>query len=166
MKQAVLTIRLIQAKKIRRAAQPTGAQLRARALFSSKYDQESGVSTKTRAQSSDKGMKKSITQQVGCGGCRCDDPPRQEWNAIGRTVPRAADAGVVLSIATCCGTINFIVGIEALNLFVASVLANEATDFRSRSFRPFSCRRGGKDPREEAPMNVRSCPTRQRDARQ
>jgi hypothetical protein len=35
-KQARLAIRLVQAKKIRRAAQPTDGQLRARALFSSK----------------------------------------------------------------------------------------------------------------------------------
>jgi hypothetical protein len=36
VKQARLAIRLIQAKKIRQAAQPSDAQLRARALFSSK----------------------------------------------------------------------------------------------------------------------------------
>jgi hypothetical protein len=35
-KQARLAVRLIQAKKIRQASRPTDAQLRARALFSSK----------------------------------------------------------------------------------------------------------------------------------
>jgi hypothetical protein len=36
VKQAALAIRLIQAKKIRKAARPTDGQLRARALFSSR----------------------------------------------------------------------------------------------------------------------------------